>query len=100
MRYTATIIAVLILIGCSRDAKNYISLSDCKFESVFGKCNNDSTQVFWLVTSGWRYGGYKEDSFINSWIKVHSTASIYPILSMADQKTKGSQIVCCWVMDK
>lgn len=94
-----SLIATIALLSCKAHIDNSLPLSEFAFNGVFGVNKNDSTTMYWIAY-GWRYGGYKEDSFISDWVNRHPKANVCTILSMNEHSTVHSQIRLCWIMDK
>jgi endonuclease YncB( thermonuclease family) len=48
---------------------------------------------------GWRYGGYKEDSFIQAWLAKHPKSYVQPLVVMTPSERNQPQMITCRITD-
>ena len=98
------LLVLLILCSCNRDgAKEQRTLSDFRFESIFGQTSREPKSTFCILGSGFFRAprSANSDSMITEWMKYHPNAAVVPVSSFGpvDLKNKESKLTYCWVID-
>jgi hypothetical protein len=75
-------------------------LADFRFNGLFGMYKHDSNNIYSLVCSGWRNGGYNEDSLCEIWKLRHPRAIVYPLFCIEEKKSRVMKYTPCWIIDK
>ena len=102
-KVTFILMMFLSLNSCrGQEKKDYLKISDLKFESIFGTNSKEPSNTYCLLGTGFfrTPSSGNSDSLITQWLEIHKNAIVVPISSMPSSTyNPNARLIYCWVIE-